>query len=170
MYTSIGMRNVCACVYIDARAGLTGRSDCDDHIAWLLKQRKFEEAVASAHANATCARQTSAHIGAGTDFGPPPLAGTDFAQVPSAAQPRERRREVPRAPDGERPLQGGARTVPPQMWAGFTGVVHEVRACVGGFQVHCASSATVAAGVSFSAQSAASAASFGSLEFKQTVP
>jgi hypothetical protein len=61
-----------------------------------------------------------------------------------------------------------ARTVPPQMWAGFAGVVHAIRACVGGFQFHCASFATVAAGVSFSAQSVANAASFGFREFRRS--
>ncbi len=60
--------------------------------------------------------------------------------------------------------------VPAQMWAGFVGVVHAVRACMGGLQFQCASSATVSAGVSFSAQPAANAASFGFLEFRQTVP
>ena len=65
-------------------------------------------------------------------------------------------------------VSSSARTVPPQMWAGFAGVVHEVRACVGGFQVHCASSATVAAGVSFSAQSVASAANFDFREIRRS--
>ncbi len=60
-----------------------------------------------------------------------------------------------------------ARTVSPQMWAGFAAVVHAVRACVGGFQSHCASSAKVAAGVSFSAQSVANAASFGFRDFRR---
>ena len=41
-------------------------------------------------------------------------------------------------------------------------------ACMGGFQFHCASSATIAAGVSFSAQSVANAASFGFREFRRS--
>ena len=64
-------------------------------------------------------------------------------------------------------VSSSARTVPPQMWAGFAGVLHAVRACVGGFQFHCASSSTVAAGVSFSAQSVANAASFGFHDFSR---
>ncbi len=65
-------------------------------------------------------------------------------------------------------VSSSARTVPPQMSAGFAGVVHVVRPCVGGFQFHCASFATVAAGVSFSAQSVANAASFGFREFRRS--